>query len=273
MGGPDGGASTTTAVDGVAGRGHLPRPGARAGGGRPLRMSTVDTYARDLHEFARLAGGESVLDDIEGTDVDAVVVAYGRQSTAVHAVSRRGEGGARRSVLPRPGSGSRCPDFSPTRRSKVGCARIRWTPRRFGRVSAVRNCVRRAGPALPHARALLDMRPARKPPRRPAVGVAATSGWEPETRRSCGCLRRSVLASQSSARPTGRLHAGRRATYWEIVGKGGKFRRVPVPAAILALMDVYQRDGRPQAAGDDAERALFLTSRAAASCRVTCKIW
>ncbi|MEV5410802.1 tyrosine-type recombinase/integrase [Thermopolyspora sp. NPDC052614] len=44
-----------------------------------LSPATAQVYVRDVHTFARLAGGERILDDLTGEDVDAVLLAFARQ--------------------------------------------------------------------------------------------------------------------------------------------------------------------------------------------------
>ncbi|MDQ1246609.1 MAG: hypothetical protein QG597_977, partial [Actinomycetota bacterium] len=41
-----------------------------------MAQTTADTYARDLADFLRLAGADTILDDLSGDDVDDIVLAF-----------------------------------------------------------------------------------------------------------------------------------------------------------------------------------------------------
>ncbi len=55
------------------------------------------------------------------------------------------------------------------------------------------------------------------------------------------------------------------------LGKGRKDRVVPVVGRAAAALDVYLRDSRPELVHDPRERALFLTNRATAARRISCR--
>src|SRR4051812_20878040 len=44
-----------------------------------LAPGTAEVYTRDVHTFVRLAGGERILDDLTGEDVDEVLLAFARK--------------------------------------------------------------------------------------------------------------------------------------------------------------------------------------------------
>src|SRR3954451_19238567 len=50
-----------------------------------LAPGTAEVYTRDVHTFARLAGGDRVLDDLTGEDIDEVLLRF-----AVKPDGRRG---------------------------------------------------------------------------------------------------------------------------------------------------------------------------------------
>src|SRR4051812_14721472 len=51
-----------------------------------LSMATAEVYARDVATFVALAGEETVLDDLTGEDVDAILLAFARKPDGRRAV-------------------------------------------------------------------------------------------------------------------------------------------------------------------------------------------
>jgi site-specific recombinase XerD len=51
-----------------------------------LSMATAEVYARDVATFVQLAGEETVLDDLNGEDVDAILLAFARKPDGRRAV-------------------------------------------------------------------------------------------------------------------------------------------------------------------------------------------
>ncbi|MFI0487668.1 integrase, partial [Actinomadura sp. 9N215] len=58
-----------------------------------LTPRTAEVYVRDVMTFADLAGGERVLDDLSGQDVDAVLLAFARKPDARRRASGTGSSG------------------------------------------------------------------------------------------------------------------------------------------------------------------------------------
>src|SRR5665213_657458 len=44
-----------------------------------MRVRTVDTYVRDLADFVALVGADTILDDLEATDLATALVTFGNQ--------------------------------------------------------------------------------------------------------------------------------------------------------------------------------------------------
>ncbi|PZG33042.1 integrase, partial [Spongiactinospora gelatinilytica] len=62
-----------------------------------LSPATAEVYARDVATFVELAGGGRVLDDLDGADVDAVLLAFARKPDGrrpAAAAVERSSGGA-----------------------------------------------------------------------------------------------------------------------------------------------------------------------------------
>ncbi|TDE19384.1 integrase, partial [Nonomuraea mesophila] len=57
-----------------------------------LSPSTAEVYARDVATLVELAGESTVLDDLTGADVDAILLAFARRPDGRRAAGSRGQG-------------------------------------------------------------------------------------------------------------------------------------------------------------------------------------
>ncbi|TLF47324.1 integrase, partial [Nonomuraea sp. KC401] len=58
-----------------------------------LSPSTAEVYARDVATLVELAGESTVLDDLTGADVDAILLAFARRPDGRRAAGSRGQAG------------------------------------------------------------------------------------------------------------------------------------------------------------------------------------
>lgn len=223
-----------------------------------LSPATARSYTRDVREFARLAGPATILDDISGADVDALLVRY--QSAPDARFTDPG-------VKPGPG------------RSTATVNRFRQSICRFF-THAARECWVQADPmqwASPPARSREPLRTAR-------------------TALSAGAARSLLIADDAApARPDQDLAARDRlvlalllilgprvselvradvadltrddgSATWRIRGKGGHVRTVALSPHLAAALETYLTELRPALAARrrddaDAQRALLLSWR------------
>ncbi|GAA1856063.1 tyrosine-type recombinase/integrase [Myceligenerans crystallogenes] len=228
-----------------------------------LSPATARSYSRDVAEFARLAGPATILDDISGPDVDALLVRY--QSAPDARFTDPG-------VKPGPG------------RSTATVNRFRQSVSRFF-THAARECWVQADPmqwASPPARSREPLRVARTAlsagaarslllsddaaPARPDQDLAARDRLVLALLLILG-PRVSELARAETAdftRELGGEPAG--SAVWRIRGKGGAVRSVTLSPPLAAALDTYLTQLRPRLAARrpddaDAQRALLLSWR------------
>jgi site-specific recombinase XerD len=228
-----------------------------------ISPTTRDTYARDLREFARLAGAATVLDDVEGEDLDALLVRYQLAPDGRYADATRKPGGPGRSV--------------------ASVNRFRQSVSRFFTYAARRAWIQ-ANPflwAAPPARDREPLRPERTA--LPQASAQALLGAAAPTDRA-----RPARADQDLTLRDGLVLAlllivGPRvselvradlddvvrepgAARWRIRGKGGAVRTVGLSPALVDALDRYLTELRPRllersGGRPDAARALLLTWR------------
>ncbi|PJI85571.1 tyrosine-type recombinase/integrase [Luteimicrobium subarcticum] len=223
-----------------------------------LARTTRDTYHRDLREFARLAGPATVLDDIEGEDVDDLLVRYQTAPDGRYRDAARKEGGpgkATASVNRFRQSVSRFFAHA-TRQAWVQANPFQWAAPPARDRDGLR--VERTALTQSTARALLAADPA--PAARPDQDLAARDRLVLALLLVVG-PRVSELARADLADVVREPGAAR----WRIRGKGGVVRTVSLSAPLEAALDEYLTDLRPRLAargtGPDAERALLLSWR------------
>ncbi|MFG2001452.1 tyrosine-type recombinase/integrase [Spirillospora sp. NPDC048911] len=234
-----------------------------------LAPGSAEVYARDVHTFAGLAGPDRVLDDLDGSDVDEVLLRFARKPDGRRA---EGTGGSDGSV------GGAAP-----LQSAASQARFRRSVSAFFRHAEISGWVqlnpmlavtvrsKERGGLRAERRALTSEQAAG------LVGAARELGADPHER---GRRRRSdqrtelrdalvvlVLAAVGPrvSELTGAnsedffVNAGTR--YWRIFGKGGRTRDVPLPQPVAQVLDAYLAEGRPLLDRGLEPKALLLSWR------------
>lgn len=223
-----------------------------------LSPATARSYRRDVTEFARLAGPDTVLDEVSGTDVDTILVRY---QTAPDA--RFTDPGAK------PGPG----------RSTSTVNRFRQSVSRFF-AHAARECWVQADPmqwASPPARNREPLRTARTALSAGAArSLLSTDDAAPaRSDQDLAARDRLVLAlllvlgprvSELARADIADLSRDEDRTTWRIRGKGGNTRTVTLSPPLAAALDAYLTGLRPRLAArrpddTDAQRALLLSWR------------
>ncbi|GAB4085528.1 tyrosine recombinase XerC [Myceligenerans cantabricum] len=223
-----------------------------------LSPATARSYSRDVREFARLAGPATVLDDISGSDVDALLVRY--QSAPDARFTDPG-------VKPGPG------------RSTATVNRFRQSVSRFF-THAARECWVQADPmqwASPPAKNRAPLRSARTALSAGAARslLTADAAAPARTDQNLAARDRLVLAlllvvgprvSELARADVTDLTRGDDHTVWRIRGKGGSTRTVALSPPLAAALDEYLTTLRPGLAArrpddTDAQRALLLSWR------------
>lgn len=227
-----------------------------------LASSTQRSYVRDLEEFRELVGAGTVLDDIEGPDIDEVLVAYQSTPDRRYSVERQ--------------------SARPPGRSAATVNRFRQSLSRFF-THATRHGWVQADPfqwASPPARSREPLRSARTALSSSAARALLASTGQDGHRPGRSDQR---LAERDRLLVAMLLVLGPRVsevvradlddlirepdeTRWRIRGKGGTPRTVALSPPLVAALNTYIRDLRQQLAArraddPDASRALFLTWR------------
>ncbi|MBB5137043.1 site-specific recombinase XerD [Thermocatellispora tengchongensis] len=231
-----------------------------------LSPATAEVYARDVATFVALAGADRVLDDLDGADVDAVLLAFARKPDGRRAGGADGDegGGARQSAA----SQARFRrSVSALFKHAVLAGWVQVNPMTAATVTA-----RERGGLRPERRALT---------REQAQGLIGAArglagdgaGVEAGRRRDQRTGLRDGLIVLLLATVGPRVSELVRANvedfytndgvrYWRIFGKGGRTRDVPLPGDVARVLDVYLAEGRGvPAAGGDGEKALLLSWR------------
>jgi len=224
-----------------------------------LAQTTANTYARDLADFSRLAGPDTILDDLSAEDVDDIVLAFRHEPDRRYTVPRdepKGNGITgrfRQSV-------SRLFAFAERRayvqRNPMPDTAAR--PKSRGRAEGARTAL-----PLDSARALIDVPESREPVRR-----------DHQLQVRDEVLLRILLevgprASELCALDRADVDVRDGVTWLRIrKGKGGKPRDVPLSPSTTELLGEYQARHRPPPWSkdeprrqEDSERALLLTFR------------
>ncbi|GLW06904.1 hypothetical protein Misp01_20340 [Microtetraspora sp. NBRC 13810] len=232
-----------------------------------LSPATAEVYARDVATFVRLAGAGRVLDDLDGADLDAVLLAFARKPDE----RRRADG-------EKPGRGARQSASSQARFRRSVSALFKhatlagWvqvnpmtaatvTARERGGLRAERRALTRE-----QAQGLIGAA------RRLGGGVAQVEAEDGSRRRDQQTGLRDALIVLLLSTMGPRVSELVRANvedfytndgvrYWRIFGKGGKTRDVPVPRDVARVLEVYLAEGRAVPAGGEQEKALLLSWR------------
>ncbi len=246
-----------------------------------LSPATAEVYARDVATFVGLAGEETVLDDLTGEDIDAILLAFARKPDGRRCEPEGGVQSAssqarfRRSV-------------SALFKHAVLAGWVQVNPMALATVTA-----RERGGLRPQRRALT------REQAQGLIGAARDlSGGRGEASGSAG------QAEGREEPAAGRAGRGRRrdqrtelrdalivlllstvgprvselvradvedfytndgVRYWRIFGKGGKTRDVPLPGDVARVLEAYLAHGRAtspaRAADGAADKALLLSWR------------
>src|SRR4051812_21867644 len=221
-----------------------------------LSPGTAEVYTRDVHTFARLAGGERVLDDLGGEDVDDVLLRF-----ALKPDGRRS------------GTGDEAP-----RQSGASQARFRRSVSAFFRHATIAGWVQLdpmpATTVVPRQRG--GLRPERRAlTREQAEGLLGTAqtlaAAAPDRRRRADQrteLRDALIVlllatvgprvSELTRADLDHFYVNAGVRYWRIFGKGGATRDVPLPGEVTRVLDAYLAERRARTAGTG---ALLLSWR------------
>jgi site-specific recombinase XerD len=231
-----------------------------------LTPRTAEVYVRDVLTFAELAGGDRVLDDLAGRDVDEVLLAFARKPDA-----RRRPGSAT-------GGGSR---VGPVQ-SAASQARFRRSVSAFFKYAAVVGWVQldpmRAVTVRPVQRGGLraERRALTVEQAEGLVGAArglAAVPVEPGRRRADQRteLRDGLIVlllaavgprvSELTAANAEDFFVNGGTRYWRIFGKGGRTRDVPLPGPVAEVLDAYLAEGRARLDRGVETKALLLSWR------------
>lgn len=224
-----------------------------------LAETTARTYRRDLDDFIRLAGPETILDDLAGADIDDIVVAFRHEPDRRYAVPRAEAKGTGITARFRQ-SVSRLFTFAERealiQRNPMPDTSAR--PKARDRASGARSAL-----PLDSARALVDVpsdapggRADHRLSVRDEVILRILLETGPRVSELCAMDRSDVDVRDG-------------VTWLRIRhGKGGKPRDVPLSPSTAQLLARYGSDHRPPpwhadspARQEDSERALFVTFR------------
>ncbi|MFE7408239.1 tyrosine-type recombinase/integrase [Isoptericola sp. NPDC057559] len=237
-----------------------------------LSPATARSYERDVRELARLVGGDRVLDDVTGEDVDDALVRYQATPDLRYSDPAR-KGGPGRSVATVNRFRQSVSRFfaHSTRQCWVQADPMQWAAppaRSRDRLRVERTALSAtAAGALLQASAATAARPA--PPR------GAAGGRAPRTDQALALRDRLVVAlllvlgprvSELARADVADFSREPEETRWRIVGKGGSIRTVALSPPLASALEDYLAELRPRLASrrsddPDAQRALLLTWR------------
>ncbi|MEU8205806.1 tyrosine-type recombinase/integrase [Streptosporangium sp. NPDC049046] len=242
-----------------------------------LSASTAEVYARDVATFVDLAGEETVLDDLTGEDVDAVLLAFARKPDG------------RRRSRPEEAAGTASQPVSSASQSASSQARFRrsisalfkhavlagWvqvnpmatatvTAKERGGLRPQRRALTReqARGLIGAARELGGGPQAEAPQEVPAAraGRVRRRDQHTELRDGLIVLMLSTLGPRVSELVRANVedfYTNDGVRYWRIFGKGGKTRDVPLPDDVALVWEAYLLHGRMASA----DKALLLSWR------------
>ena len=216
-----------------------------------LSQATAEVYARDVATLVALAGEATVLDDLTGEDVDALLLAFarkpdGRTSVAGTRQSPSSQARFRRSI-------------SALFKHATLAGWVQVNPMAFSTVTA-----RDRGGLRPERRALT------REQAQGLIGAARRLGEEPaegrrrdqrtELRDALIVLLLSTLGPRVSELVRANVedfYTNDGVRYWRIFGKGGRTRDVPLPRDVEKALDAYLARGRAPLP----DKALLLSWR------------
>lgn len=259
-----------------------------------LSPATAEVYARDVATFVRLAGEETVLDDLSGEDVDAILLAFARkpdgrrsepgglQSASSQARFRRSISAlfkhaaltgwvqinpmALSTVMAKERGGLRPQRRALTREQAqglIGAARD---------LSGGRNDGHGEGGSGGVTEAAADVAGDAVGDVVGDVAAGVVAGAERSRRRDQRMEVRDALIVLLLSTMGPRVSELVRANvedfytndgvrYWRIFGKGGKTRDVPLPDDVARVLEAYLAQGRDGVSGEAPDKALLLSWR------------
>ncbi|NRQ40259.1 tyrosine-type recombinase/integrase [Nonomuraea sp. NN258] len=231
-----------------------------------LSPATAEVYARDVATLVELAGAGTVLDDLTGEDVDALLLAFarrpdGRRSPASSA-SRDGAGSGSG-----PGSGGgQSPSSQARFRRSISAlfkhaALAGWV--QLNPMAAATVTAKQRGGLRPQRRALT------REQAQGLIGAATEQAQAPPPRQGRRDQRTELrdavivlLLSTLGPRVSELVRANVEdfftndgVRYWRIFGKGGRTRDVPLPPGVDAVLQAYLEQGRTPASASGAGSA------------------
>jgi site-specific recombinase XerD len=222
-----------------------------------LAPGTAEVYSRDVRTFAALAGGERVLDDLSGADVDEVLLRFAAKPDGRRGVAPA-EGGAVQSGASQARFRRSVSAFF---RHATAVGWVQLDPMRTATVVP-----RRRGGLPPERRALT---------REQAEGLLGTArelaAASPDGRKRVDQrteLRDALVVlllatvgprvSELVRADVDHFFVNDGVRYWRIFGKGGATRDVPLPREVGEVLDAYLAERRSRAPGAE---ALLLSWR------------
>ncbi|WP_283136069.1 tyrosine-type recombinase/integrase [Rhizohabitans arisaemae] len=225
-----------------------------------LSPATAEVYSRDVLTFALIAGPERVLDDLDGPDVDAALLAFGRKPDG-----RRRDGAGE----PRTQSPTSQARF---RRSVSAmfkhALRAGWV--QVDPMTVVTVTARERGGLRAERRALTREQATGLIGAASSIAVGAESGGPRRRDQRTGLRDALIVLLLTTVGPrvselvranVEDFYTGDGVRYWRIFGKGGRTRDVPLPQDVAAVLDAYLAEGRRPPAAGPAEKALLLSWR------------
>ncbi|WP_214325021.1 tyrosine-type recombinase/integrase [Nonomuraea sediminis] len=218
-----------------------------------LAVSTAEVYARDVATLVELAGEATVLDDLSGEDVDAILLAFarrpdGRRSGAQGQQSATSQARFRRSI-------------SALFKHAALAGWVQLNPMAAATVTA-----RQRGGLRAERRALT------REQAQGLIGAARTLAGEPgqgrrdqrtELRDALIVLLLSTLGPRVSELVRANVedfYTNDGVRYWRVFGKGGRTRDLPLPHDVALALDAYLDRERPSSPGAH-DKALLLSWR------------
>ncbi|MEU8801920.1 tyrosine-type recombinase/integrase [Spirillospora sp. NPDC048819] len=232
-----------------------------------LTPKTAEVYVRDVVTFAALAGGDRVLDDLTGEDVDGVLLGFarkpdGRRRGAVEPGGAESRGGAVQSAASQARFRRSVSAFFKyalvagwVQLNPMQAVTVR--PRQRGGLRAQRRAltVEQAEGLLGAARGLAEAGP-----------VAPGRRMDQRTELRDGLIVLLLAAvgprvSELTAANAEDFFVNGGTRYWRIFGKGGRTRDVPLPGPVVEVLDAYLAEGRGLLDRGREPKALLLSWR------------
>ncbi|MEU7901013.1 tyrosine-type recombinase/integrase [Nonomuraea sp. NPDC049152] len=221
-----------------------------------LSASTAEVYARDAATLVALAGEGTVLDDLTGEDVDAILLAFARKPDGRRAAASGGLQSAssqarfRRSI-------------SALFKHAALAGWVQINPMAMATVSAKqRGGLRPERRALTReqAQGLIGAARELKPGQAAGGRRRPRSDQRMELRDALIVLLLSTMGPRVSELVRANVedfYTNDGVRYWRIFGKGGKTRDVPLPGLVAEALAAYLAGGR----AETADKALLLSWR------------